>query len=349
MNLPILKITRFRRFIFLAVCAASWGQATNKMTVTLGFVGDLMLGRLVNDTIVREGSNFVWGDMQKDLQQADYLIGNLETDLTKSTTMMPKVFNFKADPVAVKSLQDGHVALVNLANNHSRDFADEGLFETLAVLDRAQIRHVGAGIDKAHAQQPIFFTKNGIRFAVIGLTDNEPTWQAGDNNAGTDYVRIGVLPDDLRARIRALKRKVDRVIVTIHWGPNMRIYPSQNFINFAHTLIEAGVDIIHGHSAHVVQGIEVYKGGLIMYDTGDFIDDYVVDSELRNDLSFLFNVTLSMQGVEKVSLIPVKISGMQVNHATGADYDFLISVMKERCGRMGTHVQEVNHRLDIVV
>lgn len=316
MNLPILKITRFRRFIFLAVCAASWGQATNKMTVTLGFVGDLMLGRLVNDTIVREGSNFVWGDMQKDLQQADYLIGNLETDLTKSTTMMPKVFNFKADPVAVKSLQDGHVALVNLANNHSRDFADEGLFETLAVLDRAQIRHVGAGIDKAHAQQPIFFTKNGIRFAVIGLTDNEPTWQAGDNNAGTDYVRI---------------------------------YPSQNFINFAHTLIEAGVDIIHGHSAHVVQGIEVYKGGLIMYDTGDFIDDYVVDSELRNDLSFLFNVTLSMQGVEKVSLIPVKISGMQVNHATGADYDFLISVMKERCGRMGTHVQEVNHRLDIVV
>ncbi len=316
MNLPILKITRFRRFIFLAVCAASWGQATNKMTVTLGFVGDLMLGRLVNDTIVRERSNFVWGDTQKDLQQADYLIGNLETDLTKSTTMMPKVFNFKADPVAVKSLQDGHVALVNLANNHSRDFADEGLFETLAVLDRAQIRHVGAGIDKAHAQQPIFFTKNGIRFAVIGLTDNEPTWQAGDNNAGTDYVRI---------------------------------YPSQNFINFAHTLIEAGVDIIHGHSAHVVQGIEVYKGGLIMYDTGDFIDDYVVDSELRNDLSFLFNVTLSMQGVEKVSLIPVKISGMQVNHATGADYDFLISVMKERCGRMGTHVQEVNHRLDIVV
>jgi len=122
-----------------------------------------------------------------------------------------------------------------------------------------------------------FLSAKGIKIAVIAFTDNMPEWQATKT-----------------------KPKVDILIVSAHWGPNMRQRPTKAFKEFAHAVIDAGADIFHGHSAHIFQGIEIYKGKLIMYDTGDFIDDYAVDDELRNDQTFLFLVTLSKNRIEKI-------------------------------------------------
>ena len=135
-------------------------------------------------------------------------------------------------------------------------------------------------------------------------------------------------------------KKTDLVIVSIHWGPNMRPEPSKKFIAFAHEMIEAGADIIHGHSAHNFQGIEIHNGKLILYDTGDFVDDYIVDPELRNDHSFFFRVEADKQGMNKLELVPVLISDCRVNLATGEDYKWSIQRMQRLSARFGTKLND---------
>lgn len=83
-------------------------------------------------------------------------------------------------------------------------------------------------------------------------------------------------------------------VFSVHWGPNYSWQPAQEIRDLAHYLIdECGIDIVHGHSSHHVQGAERYKGKLIIYGCGDFVDDYAVKSDHRNDLSGVWQVTVS--------------------------------------------------------
>lgn len=307
--------------------------------VIIGFMGDVMIGRLVNETIKTRGYKYPWGNVLRTIQKNDINIINLETTLTRSEKIIPKVFNFKSDSQNIKVLKKAHITLVNLANNHSLDFSSDGLFETIDVLDDAGILHVGAGKNEQEAKKVIIIEKNGIKIGVIGYTDNEPTWKATPAKEGTNYIAVGDI-ETIKKDIQEVRNNVDILIATIHWGPNMRLKPSSDFVNFAHHMIDAGIDIIHGHSAHVIQGIEIYKNRIIMYDTGDFIDDYAVDPVLRNDLSFLFKITIEDKKIKEINLIPVKISNMQVNLATGNDKKFIIERIINSSEKFGTYFNQ---------
>ena len=129
----------------------------------------------------------------------------------------------------------------------------------------------------------------------------------------------------------------------------MKRKPSNAFIRFAHRMIEAGADILHGHSAHIFQGIEVYRNKLILYDTGDFVDDYYVTPALRNDQSFFYIVHADSNGIIKLELFPVLISNMQVNRATGRDYEQTVRRLKDLSEPFGTQFLEEADRLVIGV
>lgn len=82
-------------------------------------------------------------------------------------------------------------------------------------------------------------------------------------------------------------------IFSVHWGPNYCWHPADRIRSLAHFLIdECEVDIVHGHSSHHVQGVEVYKGGVIIYGCGDFVDDYALSREFRNDLGAVWRVVV---------------------------------------------------------
>jgi len=313
-------------------------------TLTIGFCGDVMLGRLVNDIIGTKDYAYPWGNTLSLLHELDMRIINLETTLTNHTEKNPKVFNFRASPDRVYSLKEAHIDVVNLANNHILDFKEEGCIETLATLDKAGIYHVGAGLNNAQANAPVIITRNGITIGIFGCTDNEPTWKAQPNKIGTHYIEIGNTDDmtTIKKQISSLRSQVDIVIMSIHWGPNMKQQPSQLFKDFAHEMINAGVDIFHGHSAHVFQGIEIYNNKIIMYDTGDFIDDYAVDPLLRNDQSFLFVITVSKSGPKEVTLCPVIISNMQVNTAKEKEKMDIIQKMKQLSLDCNTRLEDNN-------
>jgi poly-gamma-glutamate synthesis protein (capsule biosynthesis protein) len=310
--------------------------------LTIGFTGDVMIGRQVDKVISDKGYAYPWGNLLPALKATDINIINLETTFTYSSRKVFKVFNFKASPDKVETLSLAKIAITNLANNHILDFSEEGLAETITTLNAARIKHVGAGMSSEEAEKPEIIFKNNVRLGIIGVTDNEPTWKAGKEHCGTYHITVSNKADRNRLlySIGSLKSETDLLIVSIHWGPNMRERPSSLFIDFAHQMIDHGADIIHGHSAHIFQAIEVYRRKIILYDTGDFVDDYIVHKDVRNDLSFFFMARVNKNAVEKLSLFPVLISNYQVNFADNEEYKWCMARMQKLAQQFGTTITD---------
>lgn len=306
----------------------------------LALGGDVMIGRTVNKAISDNGYAYPWGNLLPSLTHADAVIVNLETTLTNSSRMVPKMFNFKATPDKVQTLTAAGISAVSLANNHILDFSEEGLAETLQTLQSAGIPYTGAGLDDAEAATPVYIRKNNYSIGMLSYTDNEPSWKANPQKCGTNYIHIANKQDQQKVltAVHQLRPVTDLVVVSLHWGPNMRTDPPPLFIDFAHQLVEHGADIIYGHSAHIFQAVEVYRNKLILYDTGDLVDDYVVDPVLRNDLSFLFLVELRSHVLYRLKLIPTTISHYQVNKARNNDYSWSLKRLQQLSEKYSTVV-----------
>ncbi|MCX9011252.1 MAG: CapA family protein [Candidatus Methanoperedens sp.] len=317
--------------------------------IVLAFTGDVMLGRLVNEMTGHTGPYYVWGDTLPLLKKADLRLINLECVIAedgKPWDRSPKVFFFRADPHAVDVLKTAGIDYVSLANNHTLDFGEEALLEMLRILDEAGIDHAGAGKNLSEAEKPAVLEAGDIRVGVISFTDNEPSFAATETSPGTNYIPI-TLADGVMRRVKAAvdeaRSTSDIVVFSIHWGPNMRERPTQLFREFAHAVIEMGADIFHGHSAHIFQGIEIYREKLIMYDTGDYIDDYYVGPGEKNDQQLLFLVTVLNGKIKKVEMIPVEISMCQVNVARGDVYKEISERITSLSEEFGTKVEKIEH------
>ena len=303
------------------------GGAASSPPLRLGFTGDVMLGRLVNQHQQNRPPEAVWGGMLDRLRSLDGLFVNLECCLSTrgrpwSRTYRP--FHFRADPSwAIPALRRAGVDWVALANNHVLDYGQEALTDTLEHLDRAGIAHAGAGRTLSAAREPslVAVADGALTVGLVSFTDNTPEYAADIDSPGTAHVEI----DHTDARTRTAIREAlttlhaaepDLTVASLHWGPNMVESPPASFRDFARWLIDEGVDVVHGHSAHVFQGIEVYEGRPICYDTGDFVDDYAVDPELRNDRSFLFELRVDRDGVpQELRLLPTEIREFAVQRA----------------------------------
>lgn len=335
----VIGLTIFCLLIVLSV----YNNKRNHAMVRIGLAGDTMIGRLVNIAISERGYSYPWGNILSLLSSTDLNLVNLETTLTTSIDVVPKTFNFKADPDKVQTLQVGNIHAVNIANNHILDFGESGLIETIRTLDQAGIAHVGAGINIQEAKRPIIYAKNGIRIGIIGYADYPQEWAATDTKPGINYIQIGDIAT-IQNDIAQLRKEVDIIILSIHWGPNMRQRPTQEFRDFAHAIIDAGVDILHGHSAHVFQSLEQYHNGLILYDTGDFVDDYAVTQSLRNDWALFFEIMVEKRGtkakITQLKMIPLLINNMQVNKAEGQTANNILEKIRLLSQEFNTSIDE---------
>jgi poly-gamma-glutamate capsule biosynthesis protein CapA/YwtB (metallophosphatase superfamily) len=315
---------------------------------TLALMGDVMLGRLVNERLRHMRPEEVWGDVLPHLEEADLRIVNLECAITNHLqpwTRTAKMFHFRADPEVVKVLQAAHIDGCSLANNHILDFEVQGLRDTMKALDAAGIRHAGAGESDIEAAAPALLEAHGTtpgRVALLSYTDNEPDFAAGETHPGTNFLEVSLNGTSM-ARIadsiaQARARGADLVVFSNHWGANFVERPSQEFCKFARRVIELGADIFHGHSAHICQGIEIYRGKPILYDTGNFIDDYAVHPLLRNDRSCLFKLEYEHGKLRRIELLPVSLRVAHVALARGGEYDAICVRMEMLCGEFGTRL-----------
>jgi poly-gamma-glutamate synthesis protein (capsule biosynthesis protein) len=258
----------------------------------------------------------------------------------------PRAFYFRADPIAVEVLKKAGVDYVTLANNHVLDYGYDALEDTFKILKREHIAWAGAGENIREAKKPAILQSPKVKVGILAATDNSPEYGATTDHSGTWYIRIpppASFYEEVSERIQELRREgMDLIVFSVHWGPNMVEAPPPEHRKMAHRLIDVGVDIVHGHSAHTFQGIEIYKGKIIFYDTGDFVDDYWVSQWI--DEQFLYLVRGEKGTLKEIELIPVKISNYQVNLADPVTGKRAIKRIQERSQALGTELREKDSR-----
>jgi poly-gamma-glutamate capsule biosynthesis protein CapA/YwtB (metallophosphatase superfamily) len=298
--------------------------------------------------------SYIWGDALPELERhAPVLrIVNLETSVTRSDAYWPgKDIHYRMHPDNIACLTAAHIDCCVLANNHVFDWGYDGLAETLASLANAGIVAVGAGRDGAMAARPALlpFGSQGrvLVFAFGASSSGIPqSWAARAGRAG-----VALLPDlssgtaDVIARtVHATRRAQDLVVISIHWGGNWGYTVPLEHRSFAHALIDAGAaDVVHGHSSHHPQAIEVYRERPILYGCGDLLNDYEGIrgyERYRGDLSLLYLVTLSAASGRLVSLemLPMQTRGMCLRRPSEADTEWLAGTLAREARNFGGDV-----------
>jgi poly-gamma-glutamate synthesis protein (capsule biosynthesis protein) len=311
-----------------------------------------MLGRGVADRL-REvpPTSLVAPEVVAAFREADLVVLNLECCISERGAAWPapgKPFFFRAPPKAVELLVHLGVHCVTLANNHALDFGPDALLDTFTHLAASGIAWVGAGPDLERSRAPIMLEPDERRVAVLGAADHPRDFAATPDRSGIallDLARPGWLLDAVRAV------EADAVLVTPHWGPNMVSAPVPAVRQAAKELIRAGATLVAGHSAHVFHGV----AGAVLYDLGDFLDDYRRDPALRNDLGLLWLVDLEPDdraarggrplrptGLEAV---PLELEYAHTRLAEGDGLQWIEERFRRACAELGTDVESVDGRL----
>ena len=274
--------------------------------------------------------------------EADVTILNLECCISERGERWPdpsKPFFFRAPPVAVDTLRALGVGCVTLANNHALDYGTVALADTFAHLEAAGIAWVGAGPDLAAARSPALLAADGQPLSVVGFTDHPAEYAAGVDRSGVAYadLRTGV-PGWLTCLVEAC---TPPVVVLAHWGPNMATGPAPQVRDTAAALERSGATLVVGHSAHVFHGV----AGRVLFDLGDFVDDYRTDSVLRNDLGLLWLVTLDECGPRRLEAVPLTLEYCYTRLAVGDDARWVRRRLRAACSELGTDVVDDEDRL----
>jgi poly-gamma-glutamate capsule biosynthesis protein CapA/YwtB (metallophosphatase superfamily) len=311
----------------------------------LALAGDTMLGRGVAEAI-STGQPLVAAEVAAAAAEADLFVLNLECCISAAGERWPdphKPFFFRAPPDAASLLAGLGVDCVALANNHALDFGYDALLETLEHLREAGVASVGAGSNVAEARAPALLDAAGTRLGVVAFADHPADFAAGPARPGIAYadLRGEGVPEWVLESVRDVG--ADVTLVTPHWGPNMAPEPRRYVREAAAVLVDAGATLVAGHSAHVFQGV----AGPVLYDLGDFLDDYAVDAELRNDLGLLFLVTLDDRGPHRIEAVPLKLDYCYTRLATRDEAAWIAHRFRTACAAFGTEVSDEDGRLVI--
>lgn len=232
--------------------------------------GDFCPINRIEKLIDNENYGLIYNDFLSLIKDSDIAITNLECPLLDNGNKIEKTGpNIKASEKSINALTFAGFNIVTLANNHIMDFGVDGLNETLATLNKANIGYVGVGSDLNSARKPLFKNFNGINIAFINFCENE--WSTSNSNkAGANPLSpVGNYKD-----IKAAKAKADYVLVIAHGGHEHYPLPSPRMQETYKFFVDAGADAVVGHHTHCFSGYEMYKGRPIFYSLGNFVFDW---------------------------------------------------------------------------
>lgn len=227
--------------------------------------GDIMLGGRTAPTLAEHGEDYPFEAVMPLLRRAPVVLGNLEGPFAKQSKKQDRRYSYRVKPRLVSSLYRAGINVVTLANNHLLDCGRSGVIETLEVLQAENVQAIGGGtsIDTAHSAA--ILDAHGLKIGFLGYYWNSRT-------AATAALPGSAIDsfENLQHDIARLRREVDRVVVTCHWGvPYERVVSSADQAK-ARFAVECGADAIVGHHPHVIQSFEIYRGVPIIYSVGNF-------------------------------------------------------------------------------
>lgn len=257
--------------LFISFLTSSTVAAAD--TLTVAFVGDVMLDRGVRERIRYSRADALFSTGVDSLfATADRVVANLECPATEIVAPVFKRFVFRAEPSWLPVLRRHGITHLNLANNHSIDQGRMGLMSTIAHIRAAGMTPFGADSTLAAANQPLLLASSPRRVYVLAsvqmVLENFAFLPAKPTVSQQSI-------DSLCTRIRQLKASDPDccVIVNLHWGLEHRTKPAMQQKTDAHRLVDAGADAVVGHHTHTLQTVETYRGHPVWYSLGNFIFD----------------------------------------------------------------------------
>ena len=265
-------------------------------------IGDIMLSRGVEGKMIAKNDfKYPFLKTADITKNADIVFGNLETSLIAGRRIQDNEMVFRADPKVVEGLNFAGFNVLNIANNHIMNFGKAGLESTIKVLDENNISHIGAGVGKDEIYNSVVKNIKGTKFSFLGFTYNTDQRK---NETGGIYGVANMDIGKMKEAVRAEKLDADIVIVSMHAGVEYKISSSLFQQNFARNAIDAGADLVIGHHPHVVQNVEKYNDGYIIYSLGNFVFDQMWSNETR--LGAMAEIIFQDKKIKSVKFIPIK-------------------------------------------
>ena len=238
-------------------------------SLTIVAVGDIALNGRYHRILKERGIEHPLRAVSPHWVDADLRVGNLECVLTKE----PRVFSTRATlrgaDLSADVLNYAKIDCVSLANNHMTDFGPKGITDTRAVLDAVGVKHTGAGANENESTQPVLIESKGQSVGILSFCSVEDRGlsYAGKSSPGVANARSSTCFH----AIAQLRKRVDWLVVNLHWGMEMSQLPSPSQRQFARRIVDMGADVVLGHHAHVLQPIESIDGTPIVYSLGNFL------------------------------------------------------------------------------
>lgn len=251
------------------------GSAPNRevsgQSVTLAFLGDVMLGRGVHPS----AGSFEY--LEPFLNSADLTLANLESPLSDARRADRSPYNLCADPRSARVLAEAGFDLLVLANNHNEDCGEAGLLETKTVLEQAGLGSIGP------EAKPIFREVGGVHLAFLAFD------ATGDFSLASAALAV-----------RTAHRTGAVVIVSMHWGAEYQSGPSAGQKEIALKMVQAGADLVWGHHPHVLQPTMQFQSIPVIFSLGNAIFDQYGLASVHQSALLLFKVDAHGVGLQNV-------------------------------------------------
>ena len=301
-------------------------------TVTFAFAGDILFDdRYATGQVMaaRDGFASCLSDEVLDVMRGvDVMVINNEFPYTDTATPQPdKEYTFRAKTSTASWLADAGVDLAALANNHTFDYQEQGLLDTLKTLEDVGMPYVGAGRNIDEAAKPAVYEFGDFTVALFNATQIERFAVA--NTRGATEEESGVFrcydPEELYERVKAAKEEYDYVIVFMHWGTEKETKPDWGQLDQGQGLYEAGADIVIGAHPHVLQGFTYIEEMPVAYSLGNFLfTSYTLDTGIIR-LSF----SAKEKRLDSIQFLPMLQEGCTVRMLAGEEKERVLNTLRE--------------------
>jgi poly-gamma-glutamate synthesis protein (capsule biosynthesis protein) len=263
-------------------------------------VGDIMLDRNVAGRTTKSGDvSYPFRQLPEGwLASADLTVGNLEGPVTPTRRPPEKSIDFQFDPSWISILKDQGFDALSQANNHALDQGAIGYTDSVSRLREAGFTVFGHQVNDGLIALATTTVK-GERLAFLG-------WNNTDNPVDLAQAK--------QAIVRA-KTEADLTIAFLHWGTEYRDRPDAQNIEFAHWLIDQGVDIVIGGHPHWAQGFSTYKEKPIIWSLGNFVFDQDWSKETQQGLTIRLGITKDEIRIKPIP-ISIKLSQPKLEEGT---------------------------------
>jgi len=295
-------------FIFALFCLQAGfcpADVRDDHVVSINITGDVLLDRGVKKFVDIAGVSGAMSEVATLFSSADYTLINLECPVTEIGAPRKKSFVFRADPALLTGLNSVGITHASVANNHTLDQGEAGFVDTIKNLAKAGITVVGAVKGRAEAVEPEIIEKNGVKIAVfaVNMVEIKSSYNVVKEARPCEASSAAML-----SAVKSFHREHPEIheIVFMHWGEEYSLFPKDEQVFLARSLIDTGVDAVIGCHPHVIQGVEVYHGRPIVYSLGNLLFDQSLPGTQHGLVVTLF---FGKDSLEKATLHPIKQIG----------------------------------------